>query len=256
MSAQRRYKNPPIEEAVCEFGFTPNQDWDLTIPGRLQAELGAEYTGKPQEQRVIGVGLEARGGQPPNIQFGEGLARIQLVTRDGKRTVGVGQDVLSVHMLRPYQDPSFPQQSGWKDFFLRISAAICAYWKVVEPVGVVRVGIRYINNITIPGTFATADPYLNSALPIVSGLPDQLINFMSRVEYTYTDGIHLVLSQGSIEAPLDHVGILLDLDLIWSGTNPILRAEALSKAEELHSREREAFEFVITDKARELFNGV
>ena len=101
MQERRRYRNPPIEEALCEFRFEPGRDWDLTIPGKLQTAIGDEYIGKPQEQRVIKVGLEAQGGQPSNLRFGEGLAKVQLVTSNGKRMVGVGPDVLSIHMLRP-----------------------------------------------------------------------------------------------------------------------------------------------------------
>ena len=43
MQERRRYRNPPIEEALCEFRFKPGRDWDLTIPGKLQAAIGEEY---------------------------------------------------------------------------------------------------------------------------------------------------------------------------------------------------------------------
>jgi hypothetical protein len=36
-----KYKNAPIEEALCEFRFAPEQgnpEWDLTLPGRLQVQ--------------------------------------------------------------------------------------------------------------------------------------------------------------------------------------------------------------------------
>ena len=254
MQQRRRYKNPPIEEALCEFRFKPGQDWDLTIPGKLQTELGDEYTGKPQEQRVVEMGLETQGDQPSKLSLGEGLARVQLVTKDGKRMVGVGPDVLSVHMLRPYQDLPHPERSGWDEFEPRISTALDAYWKVTQPKGVCRIGIRYINKIVVPQKTVRVESYLNCALPEVSGLPDRLNNFMSRVEYAYHDGVRLVLSQGPINAPKDHVGFLLDLDVIWESTEPVARDEALTKAGDLRAREREAFETVITDEARELFD--
>ncbi|MXZ87792.1 MAG: TIGR04255 family protein [Dehalococcoidia bacterium] len=70
----------------------------------------------------------------------------------------------------------------------------------------------------------------------------------------YPDGVLLILSQGSVDAPKNHVGFLLDLDVIWESTEPIARDEALTKAGDLRAREREAFETIITDKARELFD--
>lgn len=37
MDTRRRYRNPPIEEALCEFYFDPSEEWDLTIPGKLRS---------------------------------------------------------------------------------------------------------------------------------------------------------------------------------------------------------------------------
>ena len=39
MQGRRRYRNPPIEEALCEFYFDPSEEWDLTIPGKLHTSL-------------------------------------------------------------------------------------------------------------------------------------------------------------------------------------------------------------------------
>lgn len=254
MEQRRRYKNPPIEEALCEFRFKPGQDWDLTIPGKLHAKLSDEYAGKPRQQKVVEVGLEAQGGKPPNFKYGEGLGKVQLITGNGKRMVGIGQDVLSIHILRPYQDPLRPDRSGWDEFKPRISRALDAYLEVAEPIGVCRIGIRYINKIVIPQEEVKVEQYLRCALPEISGLPNWMNNFVSQVQYVYPDGVRLILSQGSVDTPEEHVGFLLDLDVIWEGTEPIAQEEALTKAEDLRTREREAFETVITDKARELFD--
>ena len=200
--------------------------------------------------------LKAQGGRPPNLQYNEALASVQLVTKAGKRMVGVGPGVLSVHMLHPYQDPNKAEESGWAEFHPRIETALDAYWKVAAPDGVTRIGIRYINKIVIPQKTVEVSNYLTCALPEASGLPDSLSlkHFMSRVEYAYQDGVRLVMSQGLIEAPSDHVGFLLDLDVIWEGATPLVCDEALKKASELRTLEREAFETVITDKTRELFD--
>ena len=251
MHQQRRYKNPPIEEALCEFRFESGQDWDPTIPGQLHVELAEEYSGKPQEQRAMGLEWNA---QERQLHYNEGLAKVQLVSDDGKRMVGVGPDVLSVHILRPYHSPLFLDNGGWGEFRQRIGRALEAYWKVIRPVGVLRVGVRYINKILIPQSMVTIGKYFRCALPQVDGLPTHSIASASRTEYTYADGIRLILSQGSIESPEDHYGYLLDIDVIWENSEAVSQDEAIAKAGDLRTREREIFESVITDKARELFN--
>ena len=254
MRQRRRYRNPPIDEAVCEFRFHPSQDWDLTIPGRLHGRISDDYPGKPRQQKVFEAKLEAQGGRPPSMTYGEGLAKVQLVTEDGTRMVGVGHDVLSVHMLRPYQQPNAPEQSGWDEFRPRVARALEAYWEVTEPLGVGRIGIRYINKIIIPEQAIEVADYFVSAPPDVSGVPDRMSGFASRVEYVYDDEVRLVLTQGTAPAPSGHVGFLLDIDVIWESEHPVGRDKALIKAEDLRTREREAFEALITDKARELFD--
>ena len=254
MNQRRLYKKPPIEEALCEFHFQPSQDWDLTIPGKLHVKLGSQYSGKPQEQKVVDVAVKAQEGQAPQLRYGEGLAKVQLITENGRRMVAIGRDVLSVHMLRPYHDPQCPDHSGWDEFQLRIKEALEAYWEVVQPKGVLRVGVRYVNKVVIPSTAVEVEKYLKCALPVVTGLPARLNSFVSRVEYAYEDGVCLVLSQGSINAPPNHVGFLLDLDVIWKTEESVALNDAFSRAGDLRDRERAAFEAVITDNARELFD--
>ena len=254
MAQRRQYRNPPIEEALCEFRFEPGQEWDLTIPGRLHVQLSKDYSGKPQQQKFVDVSLDAQKGKPPKLSYGEGLAKVQLFTEDGKRIVAVGQDVLSIHMLRPYQDPH-RTDSGWDEFQQRIEQALDVYWDEVQPKGVLWVSIRYINKIVIPKEAVEVESYLKCALPDVKGLPDHQNSFLSRAGYVYDDGVHLVLAQRSIDAPPpNQVEFLLDIDVIWANTEPVGKDEALAKAVDLRDRERVAFEAVITDKARELFD--
>ena len=254
MSGRRRYKNPPIEEALCELRFRPGQDWNLTIPGKLQTQLGDEYTGKPQEQRGVQVGLESQGGEPSNLRYGEGLGRVLLVTKDDKRKIGVGQDVLSVHMLRPYQTPNTYGDAGWEEFRPRILQALTAYWGVAEPVGVCRVGIRYINKIIVPKEKRNIQDYLKCAFSTVTELPEKMNGFTSRTEFSYEDEVRLVLSQFTMLSPTNHIELILDLDVIWQTEDIVAQDEALKKIDDLRDRERAAFEAVITDQAREIFD--
>ena len=256
MTQRRRYKNPPIEEALCEFGFAPGPDWDPTIPGKLQAALGDEYSGKPREQRAVQVGLRVQKGKPADLQYGEGLAKVQLFTKPRTRMVGVGQDVLSIHMLRPYQDPLDSEKGGWEEFRPRVVDALEAYREVASPSGVNRVGVRYINKILVPlaSVSVRVEDYLKCACLEIDGLPQDYGNFVSRVEYIYDDETRLVLSYGLFSTSPKGGGCLLDLDVIWQPGALMDWEESLRIADDLHERAGSAFEAVVTDKARELFD--
>ena len=255
MDQRHRYKSPPIEEALCEFRFAPSPGWDLTIPGRLQTALGDEYRGKPREQKAFQVGLSVHEGKPADLRFGEGLAKVQLATKEGTRLVGVGPDTLSIHMLRPYRDTKNFQQGGWEEFGPRIATALEAYQRVTEPSNINRVSVRYINRINIPLGNVNIEDYLSCANLQIEGLPELYSNFVSRVEYVYDEQRSLILSYGLLEGSPNHVDCLLDLDVIWQQeSSPVEWKASLDIAGDLHERAGSAFEAIVTDKARELFD--
>lgn len=255
MPRQHQYRNPPVEEALCEFRFEPGRDWDLTIPGRLQTVLGDAYPGKPREQEAIEVDLGVRSGMPSGLQYRQVLAKVQLVTKDGTRSVGVGRDSLSVHTLRPYQLQSEEGSGGWDEFKPRISKALDAYWEVAQPKGVRRVGVRYINKLVIPSGSIELEDYLACGLPQTTALPETVSNFVSRVEYAFPGPVRLILTLGTVPPSREAVQeLLVDLDVIRENAEPLDQCQAISAVEELRTRGRQVFESVITDKARRLFD--
>ena len=141
---RRRYKNPPIEEAVCDFQFAPRSDWDPTLPGLLYEKLRGTYNEKPRQQQFVEAqvqGTIAEGNPSVSLKQRFGNPRVQLLAEKGTRIIGIGTDQLSVHMLRPY--------TKWEEFQPRIMQALDAYREVASPEGVTRLGLRYINRIVI-----------------------------------------------------------------------------------------------------------
>lgn len=253
MSERRRYRNPPIEEALCEFRFAPGVEWDPTMPGKLHTELANAYPSKPSKQILARVSVERTEGKAPRVRYQEDIDKVQFHTENGTRLVGVGEDTLSVHMLRPYQSPECGEQGGWEEFRWRTAAALQAYRSVAAPIGIQRVSVRYVNKIIVPKDAEISD-YLLCALPQVDRLPDSVLGVASRVEYRYEDGAHLILSQGTAHDPSGQLAVLLDLDVVWESKSHLELDRAEEMVQSLRDREREAFEAVITESAREIFD--
>ena len=89
---------------------------------------------------------------------------------------------------------------------------------------------------------------------MTSPTPPRSCTYTSRVTYAYEDGTRLVLINGSISPPSDDVGFLLDIDVIWEAAETLTQPEALLRIDVLRDLERQVFETVITDKAREIFD--
>lgn len=247
--AGRIYSNPPIVEALCEFRFESGDAWDSTVPGKLQGVLQHQYDGKPSDQALLQASIESD-------DEGQGLSltqrsRVMLRTEDGTRLVGVGPDLLSIHILTPYLRHDGESLAGWMEFRPRIQDALLAYWGVAMPDGVVRTGLRYLNRIRPPQLDAAR--YLASAPTIPSELSVRTTTSLARTEHEYDDGTNVRVVQAYDASDLED-GFLLDIDAFRTSESPLEQGTALEAVDLLHDRCSEFFEALVTDEARELFS--
>ena len=161
--------------------------------------------------------------------------------------IGVGQNALSISILRPY--------GGWiQDFKPRIERALKAYFEVTGQDSVSRVGIRYINKIVVPGAQAKPELYFTNIRQSDEKLEAELVHFVQRLEYTKADGIKILLAHATlVPTNPDTTEFLLDIDAVWD-TAPVESKDILDLADRLHSAEKKAFYALITAEARKIFD--
>jgi uncharacterized protein (TIGR04255 family) len=210
--------------------------------------MDGDYTGKPRQQHLFQANLTVGAGKAPSsTKLVEGMNRIQLPTADGTRIITVGLNTLAISALRLYR--------GWEEFRPRIEKAITKYQEVAKPIAVHRIGVRYINKIMVPLPGADPRIYLKCAPHVLEGLPARMNSFMNRNEYSYDDGIKLRLSSASLDVNENSSSFLLDLDVIWeSSEQPLSTENVMPRVDDLRDRERSAFESLITEAAREVFD--
>ncbi|MFN6528556.1 TIGR04255 family protein [Nostoc sp. ChiSLP03a] len=251
---RRQYPNPPIEEAVCEFRFAPGPVWNFTIPGLFYEKIRDFYTGEPQRQTSIETEFQVRSQSlNPELTVRPGWTKLLLPSADANKLVAVVPDLVSVHALRPYE--------GWDEFKQRIDRAFDVYVDVAKPVGVTRIALRYINQIAIPTNLEIELSDYFTIYPQVpaDGIPSRMSAFLTRTELIYEDiPIRLVLNFSDAVSPPGKAGqvvIVLDLEISQEWVEkPLPLEEALSTLYELRQREGQAFESLITDRTRELFD--
>ena len=250
MAYRRTYRNPPIVEAVCEFRFVTDPDnWDLTFPGKLHSELQKAYPGKPRSQQIFHTEFQEQPEEGPSVKS-RVETRVNFTTKDGQKLVSVGSDVLSVSGLAPYE--------GWEKFEPRIREAFNVYVGVVKPSAVRRVGVRYINKIGIPrddrGATLELPEYFRCGPASIGELPPIVRSLFMRIEHAYEDEAKLVLTFGTAKSAEGTQGFLLDLDVVSEPETNLGLESALPWVQKLRDREREAFEALITDETRKLFD--
>jgi uncharacterized protein (TIGR04255 family) len=250
---RRRYRNPPIEEAVCDIQFAPGTDWDMTMPGRIYEILKGTYNEKPRHQQLIEAQVQAPGAEgsaSASLQHRFGKTRVQLLAEGGTKIVGVGAEQLSVHMLRPY--------SCWEDFLPRIGQALRAYRDVASPEGITRIGLRYINRILLEGPAPDLSEYFTIPPKLPPGGPEtRMVAFFNRKEAEFLDKpIRIVITFADMEPRVpEQSAYLLDIDILWMATGTPLPLDELDPVlDDLKVRHREVFESLITDASRRMFD--
>jgi len=234
---RRQYKNPPIQEALVEFQFE-SREWNMTIPGRIHQELKGVYDGKPlQQQLALGFG-----GPEAGVSAIQPIGRVQIPNIARTKLVSIGQNVVSAHVLPPYP--------GWDSFRADVERTLAAYVRVAAPGAVRRIGLRYINKVTLPTDVADLRKYFSGVAtePSIGIVPRK--SFVHRDEFFYDGGAQLLLTFA--QSPQEPEALLLDLDLVWG--QKIDPDEAMAVVDLLRERERAAFEQLITEDLREVFD--
>lgn len=251
----RKYGNPPVVEAVCEFRFEPG-DWDSAIFGLVWEEVKGHF---PKRRDVQQSGLQVQVElrlvpTPPSTEqqtAPEPRPRVQYLSDDGKSFLIVGPDVLSVNRLAPY--------SSWQDLKPLARRGFDAYVSHARPKAIRRAGLRYINRMEFPGEKIKLDDYFNFRPFLGTTLPQDHASFILGVEFIYPPaGDALRLQLASVRpAKEQRLAVILDLDYftLLPDSIRVQSDEAVNWLDRAHGRVEEIFEGTITDRLRSMFGG-
>jgi len=134
----RKFKHPPLAEALCEFRFELTDPFDPTLPGIIYSKLSGTYP--IRKQRNMGFPNVKKETNETELVFGN-LA--QFRTEDDSMLIQVGGNMLSVNCVKDYPH--------WEKFKPRIMEALKIYLDEAKPISIIRIGVRCINKIFAKG---------------------------------------------------------------------------------------------------------
>lgn len=241
----KKYRNPPIVEALCEFRFIPRQPWDLTIPGLIYEKVRDKF---PDRQQQIGIGVQfhpTEKGLERKVE--PAPPRMQFYRKDKTALIQVAPDLLVVNQLKPYPT--------WGKFKPMILEVLQVYTKITNPKGFKRIGLRYINKINIKTHSVELRKYVDFYPYTPKGLSQVHTNFICRVEMPCSndrDQMLVTIASTPPESP-DTISIVLDIAYIMGIPEAIQMQATQDWIEQAHSAVNSAFESCIKDKSRILF---
>jgi len=242
---EKKYKNPPIVEILCEFIFIPGKPWDITIPGLFYEKVRDKF---PEKKQQVGFGVEF-GPKEGRVEQKIKMAapRMQFLRSDKTALIQVGTNLLVINHLKPYPT--------WNEFKPMIFENLNYYKDIANPKGFKQIGLRYINKIDIPGDSIKMEDYFNFYPTIPKELPQIHSAFNINVKVPYKDNyeyLALTLRSAISEKP-EVVSIILDLYYIMAMPEKVSFEQVDGWIENAHTTIEKAFESCITDKCRNLF---
>lgn len=241
----KKYKNPPIVEALCEIQFVSGQPWDLTIPGLFYEQVKDKFPIREQ-QSGIGVlfkptetGIEHKIEQAP--------PRMQFFKRDKSALVQIAPDLLVNNQLTPYPT--------WGLFKPSIIENLDNYNKIACPKAIKRIGLRYINKIIFEKESNELSDYFELFLNVPRELPQSQTDFTIRLEIPYLENDRMLITLGK-SYPQQNEGVSIILDLYYISINQEnINIDNFSDwLEQAHVSIETAFEACLKDKTRISFN--
>lgn len=263
------YPGQPVALAIVEVKHPSADSLGPASVAALKSDLRALFPIHRTEQMTEFVFTAGPSGAG-QVQQGQQMPR--FVTRDRQSSITYRRDAVVIETTR------YP---GWTQFKDWVKACLAAREDVAPVDGVERIGIRFIDEIRIPGD---GEPEWRDWVPSLTGPAVDVADLgilmrqqQSVVQYiTGNAGETLTLRYGAVVGPpsvqstpnLVRVDVpkpgpffLLDTDAAWTVTDgmqvPAFESDAiLTIADQLHTPMKELFERLISDRLREeILNG-
>ncbi len=240
----KKYQNPPIIEAVCEFRLAAESKWDMTIPGIIYERVQKDF---PKKQQRVLQEIELTATEKGMRQQVSRKDHVLFLTNDEKTFIQVGPQLLAINRLKPY--------TSWESFKPEIEKAFTALRKTMDVQGLERIGLRYINRIEVPTRPVDLDEYFEFRPFISPRLPQDMGNFIIGCDFHFFDDRDQCRVQLTPAAPESEDGsaFLLDLDYFLARPKEVIPDQAIVWVEKAHEQVESLFEGCISDTLRKLF---
>lgn len=203
------FPNPTIIEALCELHFTSSdnaspESWDGKWFGRLLTELGAKYD------------MEPKVGEKIQIQSSSGQTKVSRQSVPMEHMIYRSKDGSHLFQLTPWKlTINEIKYERWDNFFDHIRHGWNCLSTIINSVGFVRIGMRYINKIPRKSEEETVGSWISDNQLIPKKILDQKKNFFYRSELEEKTDTKLILTIAEdISSKPSPSSLIFDIDVV------------------------------------------
>lgn len=247
MSDYTVFPNAPITEAVIDIKTQLPEETDLKRLESFHDHIKERFPEK-QEQRFIKAGFKlSQKDTPITLPTKTGTQGYLFRSLKEKKVVQSKIDGFAFNKLKPYEN--------WESFRSEGRELWELYSETVNPIKVIRIGLRYINRIEVPLPFNDFSDYLFTNPQIAPNLPQAVSHFFMRLEVPNPDIEATAIITQTMDKPTtaQRLPLILDID-VFRITEYLGKAEDMWEAfEKLRDFKNDIFFNSVTEKAKELF---
>ena len=247
MREPHHLNNAPIREALVdifvEFPGDMEPSSQVKVLESLVAKVKEEY---PNVQNVAEGQLQVDFKEKQG-RFEQNVLGFRCFNGDNNRAVQFRRDGFTFNWLRPYTE--------WADFRSQAARMWQLYREAATPAKVVRLGLRFINDLALPLPFDSFGEYLVADPIVPKELPQGLSRFLTRVTLDNEEGTASATLTQAFEGVTDpdRVNVILDIDTRIQAEFAPEDSAIWERLDGLRDFKNKIFFASLTDKAVRLF---
>ena len=249
-SPYRHLAKAPIREALIYFRAALPPQFDLALFRALHGKEALSAYPQLDENRNYSqtLRLDPRTGlsMPSGVED-NGLVSYVFRSADKRNVAQFRRDGFVFSRLRPY--------TAWEQVFAEAWRLWLVYFEIAHPPELASVGVRYINQITLPMDSSDLNIYLNATPRLAPGWPGAVGAFFTQVTLHEPEiGANAQVSQRLEPRRGNSVlSVLLDIDVSTVGVLNPADPGLVGRFEDLRRAKNRIFFGALTEKAIHLF---
>jgi uncharacterized protein (TIGR04255 family) len=248
MTSSRPYPNAPITEALIDLRVSYDHGISLDKLKAFGDKINAQYPHSAPRDLLQGQITLVKGAEPQTRSSHTTTGYI-FHSADRRQAVQARLDGFTFSRFSPYQD--------WQHLVMEARRLWALFVEALRPTMVIRVAVRYINQINLPLTAGALrfEDYMRTFPETALEEDVDLEQFFMRLVMPQKDlSAKLILTEALLPAHGEHIGVILDIDLFRENASLDVRSAGIwDILDEFRIRKNKYFEASITDAARELF---
>ncbi len=242
------FPNPPITEAILDIRVSLPKEITLDVLASLHQDIKEQFPTRKERHTWEG-GFQVKPGAPPEIlSKPDRVDGYLFLSPNGEKIVQSRLDGFTFNKLKPY--------SNWETFSKEAKYYWEHYIKIVKPINVTRIALRYINRIEIPLPIKDFKEYFLTVPEVAPGVPQGLSGLFMQLVIPKEE----IGSTAIITMTYDKVDpnkavwpFIFDIDAFNNNVLLPNSIEIWKKLEQLREFKNQIFLNTMTNKTKEMF---